>query len=67
MVKQFLIMSGIGMFLGVAFGAFGAHGLKQKISQDVPELSIGAIENANSEEQLEKVANYFMGIEGEKK
>ena len=35
MVKQFLVISGIGMFLGVALGAFGAHGLKQKISQEM--------------------------------
>ena len=35
MVKQFLIISALGMFLGVALGAFGAHGLKQKISQEM--------------------------------
>ena len=42
----------------------GKHQLNT--TQDVPELSISAIENANSEEQLEKVANYFMGVDGEK-
>lgn len=35
MVKQFLITSAVGMFLGVALGAFGAHGLKNKISQEL--------------------------------
>lgn len=35
MIKQFLIISAIGMFLGVALGAFGAHGLRQKISAEM--------------------------------
>tara|TARA_Y100000589_G_scaffold106954_1_gene101520 strand:+ start:2886 stop:3260 length:375 start_codon:yes stop_codon:yes gene_type:complete len=38
MVKQFLIISALGMFLGVALGAFGAHGLKQKISQEMLDI-----------------------------
>lgn len=34
-MKTFLMISGIGMFLGVLLGAFGAHGLRQKISPDM--------------------------------
>ena len=34
-MKTFLIISSIGMFLGVLLGAFGAHGLRQKISADM--------------------------------
>ena len=35
MAKLFLIIASISGFLAVAIGAFGAHGLKQKISVDL--------------------------------
>jgi uncharacterized membrane protein YgdD (TMEM256/DUF423 family) len=35
MGKSFLILGGINAFLSVAFGAFGAHALKQKLSPDM--------------------------------
>ncbi|WP_166241915.1 DUF423 domain-containing protein [Paenibacillus turpanensis] len=33
MAKLFLLWGSINMFLGVALGAFGAHGLKERISE----------------------------------
>ncbi len=35
MIKQFLVLSAIGMFLGVALGAFGAHALREKLSTEM--------------------------------
>lgn len=35
MPKTFLILGAINAFLCVAFGAFGAHGLKQRLSVDM--------------------------------
>lgn len=35
MPRNFLMLGAINAFLCVAFGAFGAHGLKQKISADM--------------------------------
>lgn len=35
MVKKYLFIAAISGFLAVALGAFGAHGLKQKLSADM--------------------------------
>jgi uncharacterized membrane protein YgdD (TMEM256/DUF423 family) len=35
MLRTFLILGSLNMFLSVALGAFGAHGLKSKISADM--------------------------------
>ncbi|MCF6094055.1 DUF423 domain-containing protein [Microaerobacter geothermalis] len=35
MLKLFVILGSLNMFLSVALGAFGAHGLKGKISPDL--------------------------------
>jgi uncharacterized membrane protein YgdD (TMEM256/DUF423 family) len=33
--KTFLLMGAVAAFLGVAFGAFGAHGLRARLSPDM--------------------------------
>lgn len=38
MAKVFLIAAGILGFLGVALGAFGAHGLRDKLSPEMMEI-----------------------------
>ena len=35
MAKQFIVIGAVLGFLGVALGAFGAHGLKDKLSPDL--------------------------------
>lgn len=35
MIKIFLILGGLNAFLAVAIGAFGAHGLKNKLTADM--------------------------------
>lgn len=35
MLRTFLILGSINMFLSVALGAFGAHGLKSRISEEM--------------------------------
>lgn len=35
MLRTFLILGSLNMFLSVALGAFGAHGLKSRISADM--------------------------------
>ncbi len=35
MAKTFIILGSINMFLAVALGAFGAHGLKSRLSADL--------------------------------
>jgi len=35
MIKLWLVLGSVAMFLGVALGAFGAHGLKDVLSQEM--------------------------------
>lgn len=37
-IKLFLVIAGISGFLSVALGAFGAHGLKDKLSPEMMEI-----------------------------
>ncbi len=37
-VKLFGAAGAVGLFLGVAFGAFAAHGLRGRVSQDMLDV-----------------------------